>query len=95
MSELRDPSAYVSRDGDVVETDHAAMLADLTGTEAEEWSDAEGPDSGCGEDYYYHHDVLALDARVNDDQGLLSMTVQDEEGDEVASGSIDMSDEED
>jgi hypothetical protein len=89
--DLRNPTTYVKHDGDTIEVDHQAMLADITGTRAEEWSDSEGPDSRCGVDYYYYHGVLGLDARINDDQGLLSITVLDEDEDEVAEASIDIS----
>ncbi len=92
MSEdLKDASAYVSREGDTTVVDHCAMLADMTGTAADEWEAGEGPDSRCGVDHYYYHEVLGLDARVNDDQGMLGITVLDEDGDEVATGSIDIS----
>jgi len=90
--DLKDPATYVKHEGDVIEVDHQAMLSDMTGTRAPEWSDSEGPDSRCGVDYYYYHDVLGLDARINDDQGLLSITILDEDKDEVAEASIDISD---
>lgn len=89
--DMKNAAAYVSRDGDVLEVDHESMLADVTGTKADEWKDSEGPDSRCGIDHYYYHAVLGLDARINDDQGMLSITIVDEEGDEVADAAIDIS----
>lgn len=90
--ELKEPADYVSLDDDGnTVVDHAAMLADLTGTEAEGWESAEGPDSGCGESYYYRHDRNALWGRINDDQGSLSITVTDDDEDEVAEGTLDIS----
>ena len=89
--DLKDASSYVTRDGDGVTVDHCAMLADMTGTGADEWSEGDGPDTRCGVDYYYHHEVLGMDARINDDQGMLEIMILDEDGDEVATGSIDIS----
>lgn len=89
--DLKGAATYVKRDGEVLEVDHQSMLADITGTRPDEWSDSEGPDSRCGLDYYYYHAVLGLDARINDDQGMLRITVLDEEQDEVAEASIDIS----
>lgn len=92
MSEdLRDAAAYVTRDGTVTNIDHCAMLADMTGTSADEWESGEGPDTRCGVDHYYYHEVLGMDARINDDQGMLDITILDEDGDEVATGSLDLS----
>ncbi len=88
---LKDASAYVTRDDLVTSVDHEAMLADLTGTEKDEWESSEGPDSGCGNDFYYYHERRSLDARINDDQGMLSIVVTDEDGDEVEEASIDVS----
>ena len=90
--DLKNPAVYVSHDGETITVDHQAMLADVTGTKPDEWSDSEGPDSRCGLDYYYYHAVLGLDARINDDQGMIGITVLDEEQDEVAAASIDISD---
>ena len=94
MSEdLKDASAYVTRDGIATTVDHEAILADITGTETQDWESAEGPDSGCGENYYYHHASMALDARINDDQGMLAIVVFDADGDEIHEASIDVSEE--
>lgn len=89
--DLRDVSAYVTYDHDTPAVDHCAMLADMTGTDADEWLEDDGPATGCGVDHYYHHEALGMDARINDDQGVLEITIADEEGEEVATGSIDTS----
>lgn len=91
-SELRDAEDYVSADAvtGTLDVDHTAMIADLTGTGKDEWNDAEGPDSRVGDDFYYQHDDELRNARVNVDQSLVTITVTDEDGEEIASGSLDL-----
>ena len=86
---LKNPATYISREGHILTIDYCSMLADMTGTRNNEWEEAEGPDSGCGISYYYQHDVLGLDARINNDQGMIQIVVTDEEGNEVAEASLE------
>lgn len=90
--ELRDAEDYVSFESltKTLTIDYPRMIADLTGTEAQEWNDAEGPDSRCGDDFYWQHDDELRNARVNVDQGSVTITIVDEEGDEIAEGSLDL-----
>jgi len=90
--ELRDAEDYVSFDTitQIMTIDYPRMIADLTGTDADEWNDAEGPDSRCGEDFYWQHDDGGRNARVNVDQGSVTITVTDEDGDEIAEGSLEL-----
>jgi hypothetical protein len=67
--------------------DHIQKLAQLTGTDAADWEDAEGPDSRVGVDFYYCHKG-GNTAWVNDDQGHVTFSVYDIEGDEVLSGAF-------
>ena len=50
------------------------MLAALTGTRAREWKLRDGPDSGCGVDYYYGH-RQGNEAYINIDQGHFTISV--------------------
>ena len=50
------------------------MLAVLTGTRAREWKLRDGPDSGCGVDYYYGH-RQGNEAYINIDQGHFTISV--------------------
>jgi hypothetical protein len=89
---LAEAEDYVSFDPETrtLEVDYPGMIADLTGTDAGEWNDAEGPETGCGDDMYWQHDDGLRNARVNVDQESVSITVTDEDGDEIASGSLDL-----
>jgi hypothetical protein len=93
-NELKEAEDYVTRDEETgtIEVDHIGMLCDLTGTEPEAWADAEGPDSGVGIDHYYVTTDESLNARIGEDQGHLDIVVRDEDGEDVANASIDMSD---
>ena len=44
-------------------------LCKATGTRADEWEFLDGPDSGCGVDYWLKHKPTGKEAYVNDDQG--------------------------
>ena len=90
--ELRDAEDYVSFDGTTgtLKVDYPGMIADLTATESAEWGEAEGPDTRCGDDYYWQHDDGLRNARVNVDQGMVTISVVDEDGDEIAEGSLDL-----
>jgi hypothetical protein len=90
--ELRDAEDYVSFDTitQTLTIDYPRMIADLTDTDAGEWNDAEGPDSRCGDDFYWQHDDGLRNARVNVDQGSVTITVTDEDGEEIAEGSLEL-----
>lgn len=89
---LAEAENYVSFDPatKTLDVDYPRMIADLTGTDASEWNDSEGPESGCGEDMYWQHDDGLRNARVNVDQGAVSITVTDEDDDEIANGSLEL-----
>ena len=50
-------------------------LCKATGTRAEEWEFLEGPDSGCGVDYWLKHKPTGNEAYANDDQGHVRVDV--------------------
>ena len=54
---------------------HLELLAELTDTEPEEWEATNGPDSGCGTDYYYHHPHTDKEAWINVDQDHVTVVV--------------------
>jgi hypothetical protein len=59
---------------EVVTLNLPGMLAVLTGTRAREWKLRDGPDSGCGVDYYYGH-RQGNEAYINIDQGHFTISV--------------------
>jgi hypothetical protein len=63
--------------------DHLKALAAMTGTRPSEWEDADGPDTRCGVDYYYAHVSEEMFARVNDDQGHVTFSIFNADGDEL------------
>lgn len=60
----------------VVTLNLPGMLAALTGTRAREWTFRDGPDSGCGVDYYYAR--RGNEAYINIDQGHFTIHVAGE-----------------
>ena len=50
-----DLTKHVILDEGYAQLDHIGAIADLTGTAPSDWTDAEGPDSGVGESYWYVH----------------------------------------
>lgn len=62
---------------EVVTLNLPGMLAALTGTRAREWKLRDGPDSGCGVDYYYGH-RQGNEAYINIDQGHFAISVAGE-----------------
>jgi hypothetical protein len=62
---------------EVVTLNLPGMLAVLTGTRAREWKLRDGPDSGCGVDYYYGH-RQGNEAYINIDQGHFTISVAGE-----------------
>ena len=50
-------------------------LCKATGTRAEGWEFLDGPDSGCGVDYWLKHKPTGKEAYVNDDQGHVIVDV--------------------
>lgn len=62
---------------EVVTLNLPGMLADLTGTRAREWKLRDGPDSGCGVEYYYGH-RQGNEAYINIDQGHFAISVAGE-----------------
>ena len=61
----------------VVTLNLPGMLAVLTGTRARDWKAQDGPDSGCGVDYYYG-DRQGNVAYINIDQGHFTISVAGE-----------------
>lgn len=59
----------------VVHLDLAGLLAELTETNRSAWEEVEGPDSGCGLDYWYHHPEEG-EAHINVDQTLLTIDIR-------------------
>ncbi len=53
------------------------MLAVLTGTRARDWKLQDGPDSGCGTDYFYAH-CCGKEAYINVDQRHITISVAGE-----------------
>ena len=58
----------------VVTLNLPGMLAVLTRTRARDWKLQDGPDSGCGVDYYYAH-RCGEEAFINVDQGHFTISV--------------------
>ena len=61
----------------VVTINLTRMLAVLTGTRSRDWKLRDGPDSGCGVDYYYGH-CHGREAYINIDQGHFTIGVAGE-----------------
>ena len=61
----------------VVTLNLPGMLAILTGTRARDWEAQNGPDSGCGVDYYYAH-RRGEEAYIHVDQGHFTVSVAGE-----------------
>lgn len=49
------------------------LLAALTDTRAKAWHEEDGPDSGCGLDYWYRHWSYGL-VYINVDQGQVKIS---------------------
>lgn len=69
--------------GTLRQMDLQSMIAERTGTEADDWEEFDGPESGVGVDYWYAHKVHGWQAYVVVDQDDVSISVTDEEGYEV------------
>ncbi|HXP59778.1 MAG TPA: hypothetical protein VN829_04755 [Dongiaceae bacterium] len=54
------------------------VLASTTRTSAGDWESLDGPDSGVGVDYWYHHRGTGEEAYLNLDQFHLTISVADE-----------------
>ncbi|MFZ5497281.1 MAG: hypothetical protein ACOZE5_18315 [Verrucomicrobiota bacterium] len=61
-----------------VPTTPLEALCAQTETQPEEWSEVDGPDSGCGVDHWYRH-ADGTEAYVNADQGEYTVSVGGEE----------------
>ena len=59
----------------VMHLDVAGLLAELSETDPSAWEEVEGPDSGCGIDYWYQHPEEG-EAHINVDQILLTITTR-------------------
>lgn len=58
----------------IVVFDFKGMLAHLSGdTRAKSWREINGPESGCGLDYWYHHRNYG-DVYINMDQGEIKIS---------------------
>lgn len=55
--------------------DFEGLLGHLTNTPAGDWSETDGPDSGCGLDYWYVNKVTGVEAYLNLDQTFLSVSI--------------------
>ena len=53
------------------------LLEELTGIKKKKWKEMNGPDSGCGLDYWYKSGKK--EAYINVDQGYISVTYVDNE----------------
>ena len=54
------------------------ILATLTDTKADDWEIIDGPDSGCGIDYWLRHEKSGREAYANLDQEYLTISVNGE-----------------
>lgn len=52
-------------------------VASATGTKQKDWELINGPESGCGVDYWLRHKKTGQQAYANDDQGYVSVEVLD------------------
>lgn len=52
-----------------------AIAASHTNTEEQDWEFFDGPDSGCGVDYWLRHNTLPIEFYSNCDQGEWSHEV--------------------
>lgn len=57
--------------------DHIQALMEQTDTEADEWASMDGPQTGVGTEYWYHHIYDEREAYVVDDQGEITIEVSD------------------
>lgn len=64
----------------VVTIDYIDVIAHHTKTKPEEWTEADGPDSGVGVDYWFVHDD-GTTCYVNYDQGHIVFELIDDTGD--------------
>ncbi len=62
----------------VREFDWCGFLACLTKIRRSRWVEADGPDSGCGVDYFYQTRNGDTSAYINVDQEHISVSVDDE-----------------
>jgi len=86
-----DPTGFVLIDGSFVSIDYAGIIAEMTGTDAADWEEVDGPESGVGVDYHYAHAAGAT-AYIVHDQERISISVTDAYGDEGESLAFDLSD---
>lgn len=60
----------------VVSQDFVGLLSKLTGKKG--WDEINGPDSGCGNDYWYSHNGSGSEAHINIDQDAVMVAVDGE-----------------
>lgn len=58
--------------------DIGKALANYTKTAEADWESTEGPDSRCGQDYYYKNTKTGQEAYVNIDQGHITIAIDGE-----------------
>ena len=63
---------------DVIKINFEAILAELTGGRAADWMSIDGPDSGCGQDYWFANCRSKSEGYVNIDQDLATVSVDGE-----------------
>lgn len=55
-----------------------AKVAEMTGTAEADWQFIDGPESGCGVDYWCYNKVTGQEVYANDDQGHITMEVMED-----------------
>lgn len=61
----------------VMHLDLTGLVAELTESNPAAWEEVEGPDSGCGLGYWYHHPEEGV-AYVNVDQACVTVSIRDQ-----------------
>lgn len=59
------------------------VLCNETGTKPSDWEEMEGPESGCGVDYWFVNKKTGEEAYVNDDQGHITVNLGEDCGEEL------------
>lgn len=54
-------------------------LCQETGTAPKDWEELDGPESGCGVDFWFRHKKTGVEAYVNDDQGYITIRIGEDD----------------
>jgi len=63
--------------------DYLELLAQQTGTPANQWKEVDGPESNTGVDFWFINEKASKVAYINNDQGDISISIEDQEPEET------------